>query len=84
MKLKKKRIFIGIILLILVSITVGYAYLSQKLDIKGNTKIRENSWIIYFEDIVEREDNNVIPTDDATITNFEKTQIDFSVTLSCL
>ena len=55
----------------IVAISIGYAALSSNLTIKGNSGIKDNRWLIYFD--------NVVPTNEAVITNAEKTNIDFGV-----
>jgi len=79
-KLSKKTVLIIIGIVLLFSITLGTALLSSLLTIQGNTNIKENSWIIYF-DSVRKSTDSVASTRDAEITNYEKTRIDFSATL---
>ena len=50
---KRKFILAGIFF-ILVTITIGYAYITSKLNFTGTTKIKYNSWIIYFDNVVEK------------------------------
>jgi len=75
----KRSFFIALILLLGVAMTIGYAVLSQTLKINGNTGIAANSWIIYFDNLVERPG-----TMEATLPakiNAAKDRIDFSITL---
>ena len=84
MKKRSKSFYIFLSLILLVSITLGYAFLSRTLNINGNTRIEKNSWVIYFDDVdiandsVENED----PSKDARIVNREKTNIEFTANLS--
>jgi len=74
----KIYLIIGAVLISL--ITVGTALLSSLLTISGNTNIKENSWIIYFDN-VRKSTDSVTSTHDAEITNYEKTRIDFNANL---
>jgi len=75
----KRSFYIALILLLGVALTIGYAVLSQTLKIKGNTSIASNSWIIYFDHLMERPG-----TLEATVPakiNAAKDRIDFTITL---
>ena len=80
-RLSKKNILLIIGIVLVFSITLGSAIVSSLLQISGKTTIKENSWVIYF-DSVRKSTDSVNATSDATITNFEKTRIDFSVDLT--
>ena len=80
-KLSRKNILLIIGVVLLLSITLGSAIVSSLLTISGKTTIKENSWVIYF-DSVRKSTDSVTATEDARITNFEKTRIDFSVNLT--
>ena len=54
-KNRKKIISIGIIFLLLLSVSIGLAYLTRRLQINGTTNIEKNSWVIYFDKAVEHE-----------------------------
>ena len=79
-KLSKKTALILVGIVLMFSITLGTALLSSLLTIKGNTNIKENSWIIYF-DSVRKSTDSVASNNDARITNYEKTRIEFSANL---
>ena len=80
-RLGKKNILLLIGIILIFSITLGSAIVSSLLQIEGNTNIKGNSWVIYF-DSVRKSTDSVEATSDARITNFEKTRIDFSVNLT--
>ena len=76
----KKYLFMFIVLIGLLSITIGSALISSTLSLTGNSKINKNSWVIYFDGI--RVSSDSVETDSgAHIVDREKTQIDFSVDL---
>ena len=83
MKNKKNNKIVAFLLLLL-TITVGYALLSQQLDINGTSKIKKTTWSIIWDN-VEVNTNSVkgeSVTQAAQITNTEKTLVEYSITLS--
>ena len=83
MKNKKNNKIVAFLLLLLV-ITVGYALLSQTLDINGTSKIKKTTWSIIWDN-VQVNSNSVSGTSvtqAAQITNTEKTLVEYSITLS--
>ena len=70
---KKVTFYIGIVAVLIVFMTLGTALLSNTLTIIGNSKIKKNSWVIYFDDIDIASDSspNEDPKDDAM--NLKKT-----------
>ena len=84
MRLTKKETRVMAFLLLLLVITVGYALLSQTLDINGTSKIKKTTWSIIWDN-VEVNSNSVSGTSvtqAAQITNIEKTLVEYSITLS--
>ena len=84
MRLTKKESRVMAFLLLLLVITVGYALLSQTLDINGTSKIKKTTWSIIWDN-VEVNSNSVSGTSvtqAAQITNTEKTLVEYSITLS--
>ncbi len=59
----KKRILILSLLILLSCISIGYAYLNQKVNISSVAKIEKNTWDIHFENIVVGDNNadNTVP-----------------------
>ncbi|MCR4580972.1 MAG: hypothetical protein K5666_00470, partial [Bacilli bacterium] len=51
LKNKKKVIVMLMVLLGLLSITIGSALITSTLSIVGNTTFKKNSWIIYFDGV---------------------------------
>jgi len=83
-RLSKKETRVMAFLLLLLVITVGYALLSQTLDINGTSKIKKTTWSIIWDNVVVNE-NSVkgdSVTTAASITNTEKTLVEYSITLS--
>ena len=79
---KKKRVIPFLILLIV--ITVGYAFLSETLVINGTANIKKTTWSIIWDN-VQVKDGSVkddAVTTDASITNTEKTLVEYSINLS--
>ena len=48
---KSKNILLGVLAVGLVGMTVAYAALSQKLDIKSTAKVKASTWDIHFENL---------------------------------
>ena len=83
MRLTKKETRVMVFLLLLLVITVGYALLSQTLDINGTTNIKKTTWSIIWDNVVVNE-NSVkgdAVTTAASITNTEKTLVEYSISL---
>ena len=79
MKYNPKRSFMFMFLFLsLVSLTVGYAFLTTTMNIDGVSKMLEARWDIHFENI-QVQGGSVTPTTDATIVT--PTSITFGVTL---
>ena len=76
----KRNLMLMIGLILILSISLGSAILSRLLDVTGNTTIKENSWVIYF-DSVRKSTDSVASNNDARITNNEKTRIEFTADL---
>ena len=80
----KRNNKIKLFLLLLLVITVGYALLSQTLDINGTTNIKKTTWSIIWDN-VEVNENSVSGdsvTTAASITNTEKTLVEYSISLT--
>ena len=82
MKLRSNKIAftLTIFTALLIVISLGSAILSSTLNIGGKAKIKENSWVIYFDeirDIYASNPYNVKPT----ITDLGKTHIEFDAKL---
>ena len=76
--MKKKNFFSVFIVLLLLVISVGYAYLNSTLIINGKSNISKNTWDVHFENIKITEGSvtaTVEPaiSNDITISNFELT-----------
>jgi len=84
MILKKKRMRAMAFLLLLLSITVGYALLSQQLDINGTSKIKKTTWSIIWNNInvADGSVSGDAVIQAAEITNAAKTQVEYSINLS--
>ena len=76
----KRSFYITFLLLIAAFITIGYAALSQSLRVTGSAGIASNSWIIYFNNLLERP-GSLEATSPAKI-NTTKDRIDFGISLT--
>ena len=76
----KKNLYKSIILLVILVIGIGYAYLTSNLSISGQTEVVANTWNIHFENLNVKE-GSVIASNPAII-NSDNTTINYSVTLS--
>ena len=78
----KKRIinkkFIIIVLILFISI--GFAYLTSNLSLNGLATIKRSVWDVHFENIVNENENVLSINTPAQITN-NKLRVDFEVTL---
>ena len=75
--LRNKRSFI---LLIILCMGVGFAYLTSSLTITGNTSVSGNKWNVYFTN-VQVSDGSVDASVAPTTTGTNTTSIDYTVTL---
>ena len=73
MRSKRIKTFISFLILFVIGLSVGYAFLTQSLGLKGDISVSENRLIVYFDNIVE-EDDNINTIDPAEIID-EKHQI---------
>ena len=76
----KKNLTTSIILLLILLIGIGYAYLTSNLSITGATEVVANTWNIHFENLNVKE-GSVIASSSAIINN-DNTSITYSITLS--
>ena len=83
MRLTKTEKRTILFLTLLLVITVGYALLSQTLNINGTTNIKKTTWSIIWDNVVVNE--NSVKGDSVTtaaaITNTEKTLVEYSISL---
>ena len=80
MKKNKKNLIYSILLLILLSIGIGYVYLTSNLSITGSTKVTGNTWDIHFANLVVNS-NSVTATTPASIDPTNNTSINYAITL---
>ena len=80
--MKKNRIKILILLLIL-TIIIGYAALSTTLQISGSASIPRVSWDVYFANYQNSQSTNITPTTEpSTPSGAKPTTISYAVTLA--
>ncbi len=83
-KNNKKKSCFSFLILLLLCIGLGYAFLTQDLTINGIGKLKPNSWDIHFEDLTLNPNNVVLANDDvaATVDSITRTSITYTVTLN--
>ena len=76
-KKRRKKIYA---LILLLTISIGYALLSTTLKINGIANIKSNTWDIHWDDnSIQVTDGSINPTSAATVTDSKKTIVDFNV-----
>lgn len=76
----KKFLLIGLFILLIAGISIGYAALQTTLSINGTTKINKVGWDIHFENIQVVEDS--VNNGSAIINANDSTEVTYNVTLS--
>ena len=74
---RRERIYL-LLVIVLLTITLGYAYLQANLSINGTTNVSSANWNIYWDNIVLGSNNVTDITAPATI-NTGKTEVYFNV-----
>ena len=65
MRRKKRNQLVLLLLVLLTSISLGYAFLSQELTINGTGKVTGGSWQVYFDNLVLNQNNVTLSTGDS-------------------
>ena len=80
---KRKNNLILMLGVLLISISLGYAFLNQDLTINGTGKVTANNWSIYFDNLVPNQNNVALSTGDvaATISTTTLTDVTYTITL---
>ncbi len=82
--IKRKKDHLKILLVgLLLSIGLGYAFLQTDLTINGTSKIAASSWDIHFEDLTPNPNSVTLSTGDVapTIDSTTRTDITYTITL---
>ena len=79
MRSNKQDLYIFIIMIALIGLTIGYAILNSTLNINGKSTISKNTWDIYFDNVVVKDDS-VEAVKVPTVA--DKTTVDFEVALN--
>ena len=83
MKNRKRRDYLGILLLLVVGLSVGYALLRTNLTINGTSKIKGNTWDIHFANLQVTEGSVELSTGDvAAAIQSSTTDITYTITLN--
>ena len=61
MKKKKNSSFVVIALLLIVTISIGYAALSTTLNINGTSTIKKQTWSVYFDTLTVQTKKPLLP-----------------------
>ena len=75
----QRRYLFTVLVILLLSISLGYALLTTNLNIVGTTVVKDNKWDIYFDNVQVRT-GSVTASTPAIDTN--KTTVSYSVTLN--
>ena len=82
MKKKKNSSFVVIALLLIVTISVGYAALSTTLNINGTSTIKTNTWDVHFANVKTTTNTGATVTKTPTITEGKTTEVTYNVALN--
>lgn len=80
MKSMRKRNMIFMLILALMFISVGYAFIYSDLKIEGLTTVTKQTWNVYFDNLVVTE-GSVNPKTAATLSGEYPTTVNYSVSL---
>ena len=80
MRRNNKKLLTSLFILLILSIGIGYAYLTSNLSITGSTRISANSWDIHFDNLIVNP-NSVTATTPAAIDTNDNTKVNYSVEL---
>ena len=80
MRKNKKQRRVMFLLILILSITIGFALLSTTLFINGTANIKSNTWNIHWDsDSIEETTGSVTATTPASVTDAEEKNISFAV-----
>ena len=82
MKKKKNSSFVVIALLLIVTISIGYAALSTTLNINGTSTIKTQTWDVHFENVKVTTNSGATVTKKPTITDGKTTEVTYNVALN--
>ena len=82
MKKKKNSSFVVIALLLIVTISIGYAALSTTLNINGTSTIKIQTWDVHFANVKVTTNTGATVTKAPTITEGKTTEVTYNVALN--
>ena len=82
MKKKKNSSFVVIALLLIVTISIGYAALSTTLNINGTSTIKTQTWDVHFANVKVTTNSGATVTKAPTITDGKTTEVTYNVALN--
>ena len=82
MKKKKNSSFLVIALLLIVTISIGYAALSTTLNINGTSTIKTQTWDVHFANVKVTTNTGATVTKAPTITEGKTTEVTYNVALN--
>ncbi len=82
LKRRKRNQLVLLLVVLLTSISLGYAFLSQELTINGTGKVTASNWHIYFDNLVLNQNNVTLSTGDADAEIDEVTETDVTYTVT--
>lgn len=82
MKKKKNSSFVVIALLLIITISIGYAALSTTLNINGTSTIKTQTWDVHFANVKVTTNSGATVTKAPTITDGKTTEVTYNVALN--
>ena len=82
MKKKKNSSFVVIALLLIVTISIGYAALSTTSNINGTSTIKTQTWDVHFANVKVTTNTGATVTKAPTITEGKTTEVTYNVALN--
>lgn len=80
--MKKNKYVMPLLLLLVVTISVGYAALNTTLNINGTSKITKQTWKVYFDTVTPTSGSVTPASGGAATIDAAKTTISYSVALT--
>ena len=84
MRKRKKNRFILLLVILIITMSLGYALLTQNISIMGTSTVKNSTWDIYFDNVQINSNSVSLSTGDsaATIDSNDNTLVNYTVTLS--
>ena len=77
----RNYIYIGLFLLLIVGVSLGYSALKTTLNINGSTKINKNSWVVHFKNLNVTTGSFLNENNNTVLLSENDTKLTYTVTL---